>query len=138
MELNETGKIIDNWIDQISKRFPSTKINSLQIMPNHIHLIIQIVGAIHESPLLVNQNNFIRSPFKRDLLSLVIGYFKMNTTKIIREQKLLRSEKLWQRNYYEHIIRNQEDLIKHQYYILDNPKNWYLDKEHPKNLKIKN
>jgi REP element-mobilizing transposase RayT len=44
--------------------------------------------------------------------------------------------KLWQRNYYEHIIRNEYDLNEIREYILNNPLKWELDKENPQNIKI--
>ncbi len=103
-------------------RFPEIELDEFVIMPNHIHGIIFIAGAIHESPLQYRQ---------KMLLPKVVGYFKMNTAKKIN-QILNRSGKpFWQRNYYEHVIRNEKELKHIREYIQNNPLKWELDRENP-------
>jgi putative transposase len=67
-------------------------------------------------------------------LPMVVGYFKMNTAK--RINKILDSEGIpvWQKNYYEHIIRDDKDHERIQYYIESNIENWALDEENPSRL----
>lgn len=72
--------------------------------------------AIHESPL---QNN-------RSVLSKAIGYLKMNTSKEIHNYCDI---EVWQRGYYDHIIRNEKDLNDICQYIDENPKKWLLGKD---------
>ena len=101
-------------------------------MPNHIHGIILIidkdstVGAIHELPL---QNG--RKQRREMLLPKIIGYFKMNTAKQINKLLNRSGQKFWQRNYYEHIIRNKYSLEQIQEYVHYNPLKWELDRENP-------
>ncbi len=64
------------------------------------------------------------------LLPKVIGYFKMNTAKLIN-QMINRSGPFWQPNYYEHIIRNEKELSRIREYIQNNPLKWDLDRENP-------
>jgi len=62
-------------------------------------------------------------------LCQVIGYFKYQTTKLINEIRSTPGFRVWQRNYYEHVIRNEDKLNKIRYYIQTNPLKWHLDRE---------
>ena len=65
------------------------------------------------------------------LLPKIIGYFKMNSAKEINRLRDARTTSLWQRNYYEHIIRNENELDKIREYIQNNPLKWEFDRENP-------
>ena len=84
-------------------------------MPNHIHgiiFIIRTVGAIHEPPLhRVGATHELPLRYRQKmLLPKVVGYFKMNTAKQINQILNQTGQPFWQRNYYEHIIRNEKEL----------------------------
>ena len=107
-------------------------------MPNHLHGIILItdVEAIHELPLQESMNvGTIHELSLRErrnmLLPKVIGYFKMNSAKIINQKISSSGTSLWQRNYYEHIIRNESELDRIREYIVNNPIKWTLDYDNP-------
>lgn len=116
---NEISKIIQNNLILLPKHYPC-KIVSFQIMPNHIHIILKITKLNHK-PLTLGQ---------------IIRYFKAKSTHEIRKQKIYFAQ-IFQRNYYEHIIRDKEDLTRCQKYIFLNPKNWSKDKENPLNIKCR-
>ena len=67
-------------------------------------------------------------------LGKIVGSFK---SRCVRKciQNSLNVDKLWQRNYYEHIIRDEKDLNKIREYIINNPITWELDDENPENIK---
>ena len=65
------------------------------------------------------------------LLPKVIGYFKMNTAKQINLMRHTEGTAVWQRDYYEHIIRNERELERIRAYILNNPARWSTDDNHP-------
>ena len=141
MILNDFGKTVDSVWQSLPNRFP-IKLDAFQIMPNHVHMIINIVGAIHESPHHESPN-LIRpdhdgahrdAPLQRSLLSQCIGYFKMNSTKLIHQ--IDPNIKIWQRNYYEHIVRNDVELFKIREYIENNPKMWDQDRNNLQQLQI--
>jgi REP element-mobilizing transposase RayT len=67
-------------------------------------------------------------------LPVIVRSFKSATTKKIRSLTK-KSFVLWQKNYYEHVIRNEKELFRIRKYIVDNPIKWELDKENPKNIK---
>lgn len=131
LNLNPCGKMIrDDWLN-LTNRFKHIELDEFILMPNHFHGIV-FVGAT----LVVAQN--IRagtrpaptgSPIS---LGNVIGAFKSITThkfiQNINTHKWPRfNKRLWQRNYYEHIIRNERDYFAIKQYIEDNPKNWERD-----------
>jgi len=117
MKLNKYGIIVQSIIENLPKRFSNIKIDNYVIMPNHIHMIIVILEtrAIPESPLQ-----------KRSLLSQIVGYLKMNTSKHIHA--INKNINVWQRGYHDHIIRGQQDYLKIYEYIETNPLKWELDK----------
>ncbi len=115
------------WIE-IPQHFPQVQLDAFVIMPNHVHgiIIINDVGAIHELPLQMNQNEFIHHRRKM-LIPKIIGRFKMNLAKQINQIRQSPGTSVWQRNYYERIIRNDYELNQIREYILNNPLQWELD-----------
>ena len=65
------------------------------------------------------------------LLPKIIGYFKMNTAKRINKLRQTPGVPVWQRNYYERVIRNERELNAVRDYIRHNPLNWALDHDNP-------
>ncbi len=136
MHLNNIGKIIQDCWYQITENNNNVKLDDFVIMPNHIHGIIRIVGAIHESPeenINARRNNGVirelplRNERRTMLLSKIIGRFKMNTSKLINKIHNSKGSHNWQRSYYDHIIRCEEDLNNTKQYIQNNPFNWETD-----------
>ena len=99
IKLSLNGEIVEKYIKQLEARF-YLKVDKYVIMPNHIHLLIVIeTRAIRESPLQ-----------KRSTISNAIGYLKMNVSRDVH--KIGYTEKIWQRSFHDHIIRNEGDYLK--------------------------
>jgi len=131
MVLNEYGKIAQQCWLNIPLHYQNVELNEFVVMPNHIHGIIIIndtVGAIHELPQQ-------KTPQQRRLMTLpkIIGRFKMNSAKQLNQLRQTSGLSVWQRNYYEHIIRNEFEFNKIREYIINNPLKWELDKHHSNN-----
>ncbi len=111
------GQIVNHWWQSLPNRFPTIALDTFIIMPDHVHGIIFInpVGAGHDPPATLGQ---------------IVGYFKMNSAKEINLLRDQINSAFWQRNYFEHIIRNDQDLQKTREYITTNPLRWTLDNEH--------
>ena len=96
------------------------------VMPNHLHGVIVIRdvrrGGSRTAPT---------SPTHRKPLGRLIGAFKTLSTKRINGTRGTPGVPLWQRNYYEHVIRDDEDLERIRQYIIDNPARWHEDPENP-------
>ena len=119
LQLTTCGKIVDTVMQNIPSHLHIT-IDRYVIMPNHVHLI----AIITEEDAL---QEIRRSPQKsRSILSKLIGYIKMNTSKAIRQRygDIL----VWQRDYYDHVVRNHEEYVALAEYIETNPLRWELDK----------
>lgn len=116
-KLKPYGKIVEKVINGISEKY-GVEISDYVIMPNHVHLIIFIDEknlAIRESPLQ-----------KRSLISNIVGYLKATVSKKIHD---FSPEKvIWQRNYHDRIIRNDEEYLKIAEYIHTNPGKWEEDR----------
>ena len=140
MILNNAGKIIRNELRKTSEIRKNMKIDYFVVMPNHMHAIVIInnsVGAYCNTPLrntpLRNtplRNTPLRIKFQspsNNLGAMVRGY-KSATTKQINKLGNTPKNPGWQRNYHEHIIRNEESFEKIHDYIIYNPQNWKNDK----------
>ncbi|MFH2035979.1 MAG: transposase [Candidatus Zixiibacteriota bacterium] len=130
MELNEVGKMVKMELLDTQKRFNVMELDHYTIMPNHIHCIVFIVGATLE----VARMRAGSSP--APTIGNIVGAFKSITTnnyfKYINKQKLLSPPKLWQRNYYERVIRNENELYDIRQYIQNNPIQWNIDEYYSK------
>ena len=134
--LNHAGIMIKKWFDEIPNKFKDFETDLFVIMPNHFHCIIANLGAdlsvCHNYINDQNPNN--QGEHTSSSLRTVIQWFKtMTTNDYIHgvEQKGWKpfNKKLWQRNYYEHIIRNITDYEFVASYILNNPIKWGLNKK---------
>jgi len=142
MRLNAAGEMVQRWWEELPRKFPSTRPDTLGVMPNHIHQIIVIAAAAQP----VGADLCVRlcvDGAPADLcahigapLPAIVRWFKtMATNEYIRGVRQSAwpafAGRLWQRNYYEHIIRNEESLNRIRQYILDNPAQWAFDRENP-------
>ena len=119
IRLNKAGKMINNIYLDLENQFKYIKLHDYVIMPNHIHGIIEICErADMESAPTVNE---IIQTFKR---YTTIEYIK-GVKKGIYQSFYKR---IWQRNYYEHVIRNEKEYYKIVEYIQNNPLKWEEDK----------
>jgi REP element-mobilizing transposase RayT len=141
MRLNEFGKIAQQQWLSIPNRFDDICLDEFIVMPNHMHGIIKIVGA----PLAGALSNNVAPGNKRApargaptmggatvAIGVIIGAYKSLCVHqclqyIKQNNKNLILGKLWQRNYYEHIIRNEISLNKIREYIINNPIQWQFD-----------
>ncbi len=112
--LTDYGKIVQFFINRLSERF-NVFVSDCVIMPNHIHMVVWInERAIRESPLQT-----------RSVISNLVGYVKVNSSKEIH--KISPDITVWQRNYHDHIIRNDEDYFRIAEYIYNNLGKWSED-----------
>lgn len=138
MRLNEVGQCVAKWWHAVPEHFSSISVDSCVIMPNHFHGIIMHVGAGFPRPVLqANQGGETQNqggetpPLQCPTLGQVVGYFKYQSTRNINELRNTPGWPLWQRNYYEHIIRNEDELAMVRRYIVENPLKWEHDENNP-------
>jgi putative transposase len=137
-------EMIELWWNKLPDKFTAVILDAFVIMPNHIHFIIAItdnmdthssnVQPVGAHPRVRPEEGQTRG--SAPTLGTIVQWFKtMTTNAYIRGVKEQGWEpfpgKLWQRNYYEQIIRNETHLTAVRQYILNNPANWKADKLHP-------
>jgi REP element-mobilizing transposase RayT len=132
MILNNVGQVAKQcWLD-IPKHFPHIVLHEFIIMPNHIHGILEIAESVEAKNLSPEGSISFRSPSKT--IGSVIRGFKIGVSKWFRENQrtnnyssLHKTKSIWQRNYYEHIIRDSYSHKNIADYIINNPYNWQQD-----------
>lgn len=139
MRMNGVGHVVKKWSLKLGDKFPSVETDAYIIMPSHMHGIVRIVGgdpcvrpdsgtameALHEEGARVG------APLPR-----IVQWFKTMTANqylrlVKNPRRMSFPGRLWQRNYYEHVIRNETDLNAIRQYIEANPSRWQDDPENP-------
>lgn len=144
MNLNECGNIVKRYWLEIPEHFNNVELDEFQIMSNHIHGIV----------IIRNSNKYVGAGFprpfwsSRPILGQIIGYFKYQTTKLINNcimkgsddpinigsgnptptEKRVKLKQIFQRSFYDHIIRNEYSLNRIRQYIKNNLRNWEEDR----------
>ncbi len=143
MILNDTGIIAYNEWWQLAQRFPNFELDVFQIMPNHMHAIVFLKNTHDtEKPQGVAANNLDAgqpqgiAPTDKTTGNIVGAYKSLVAKGCLSafKQKWINASdrphmgKIWQRNYHEHIIRNEQSYHTIATYIINNPVNWTQDK----------
>jgi len=159
MRLNDAGQMVHKIWNDLTIKYPWIEIDEFVVMPNHFHGIIVIVGAplvgalSHEmaghnaamtghNAAMTGHNAESRAGTRpAPTLGGVVGEFKSITTHqytggVKQYNWPSFNGKLWQRNYYEHIIRDEQSLQKIREYIIDNPVKWADDENNPENISV--
>ena len=117
---------------QIPVHFCNTKVDQFVILPNHIHGIVwilagHVVGAQHAAPLPGS-----RAPrVVPGSLGAIVRSFKAAATGHVNSARQTPGTPVWQRNYYERVIRDEDELARIREYIVNNPLQWQFDRENP-------
>ena len=148
MRLNNVGKIVQwEWLE-LPKRLCFIELGAFVVMPNHFHGILifhENVGATRQG--LINSRSgkvpvphvtvegIDGSPLPRGpksaSLGAVMAQFKSRVTKRLWKIPPLQGTLIWQHNYYEHVIRNEEEVNRIRQYVIDNPTHWEEDEDNP-------
>ena len=131
MQLNDAGEMIQQVWHELPSHYPGVDIDAFVVMPNHVHGIIVLESEPGQAPgaALTDQGSTMS-------LGDVVHRFKSLTTAQYRHGVKTKGwrtfpRQLWQRDYYEHVIRNEEELNRIRQYIIANPVQWALDRENP-------
>ena len=116
--LTKRGEIVRSAWLELPNRYAGLALDEYIIMPNHIHGILCFVGAGLARP------SSISNPTTDFSLVDVMRVFKSISTIQVNRAFCTPGQPLWQRTYFDHILRDAEDLRNHQRYILENPIRW--------------
>jgi REP element-mobilizing transposase RayT len=139
MVLNEAGRMVELWWRKIPEKFGNAGLGEHVIMPDHFHGIVWIVGAGPCARPSLDSDADKRGAHTGAPLPTIVQWFKTMTT-----NAYIRSVhdnnwppfpgRLWQRNYYERIIRDDDELQWMREYVAGNPGRWGEDGENPANM----
>jgi len=162
MQLNDCGSVVAKCWQAISAHFPHIRLDDFAVMPNHFHGVLHITGSVgafvgakqgvSASPGFGDDDDdkgdgnkgeageSFASPLRDGTvpgsLGAIIQNFKSISTRKINKLRDNPVAPVWQRNYYEHVIHNEDDLANIRQYIADNPLKWDLDENNPTNAGI--
>ena len=142
MRLNDSGRLVHEIWDGLPEHYLHVDLDAFVIMPNHIHGIIFLTPGSGVMGTGMNGDDVSNSGSggsraglkpapTRHGLPEVVRAFKTFSARRINEYRQTLGTAVWQRNYYEHIIRNECDLNRIRQYIIDNPAKWPEDPENP-------
>jgi len=130
IKLSPLGEIIKKQWNDIPNQYDNIKLDKYVIMPNHIHGIL----------IIDCEDNYRTAARAVPTISSIIGSYKSKCSveylKYIKGHNLYVSGKIWQRSFYDHIIRNERSLTAIREYITNNPINWATDENNLINHKL--
>jgi len=127
MQLNEAGRIAAAAWGWLAEQYPHVSLDASVVMPNHLHGIIILGGNTKDRP----QEGGSRTAPTKKPLGRLIAAFKTVSSKTLNALPEPPAVRLWQRNYFERIIRSREELFRVRSYIASNPARWPEDSEYP-------
>jgi putative transposase len=142
MTLNHTGQIVETEWNKTPDIRSNISLDEFVIMPNHLRAIVIIdntVGAHRNVPLLSKSPTFEQfGKSTPNSIPTIVKLFNSTVTKQINILRNTPAQPVWQRNYFERVIRNDKKLFNIRQYIINNPLKWELDNDNPINWKIQN
>jgi putative transposase len=157
MRLTGLGMAVGACWRAITNHFPNLQLDEFVIMPNHFHAVLDITtpasvgvkqGASASPDFGYGSNNdgdsnkgeageSFASPLRDGTVSgslgAIIQNFKSVSTRKINKMRNNPGCPVWQRDYYEHVIRNETDLVNIRQYVANNPQKWDMDENNPVN-----
>ena len=106
--LNADGRIVERLIKEIPERYPAVSIDNYVVMPNHVHMLLRINCDENGRPVVA------------PTISTVVQQFKGSAAKLI-------GSGLWQKSFYDHVVRDDADYKEIWEYIDSNPSKWFED-----------
>jgi len=135
MRLNRYGRIVQNEWCHLAEARPQVALDEFRVMPNHFHALLIITAP--GTPPSAATPSLIRKfgDAETGSLSTIVGQFKANVTKAIHT---LRAElypgtapvRVWQGRFYDHIVRDEDELNGIRRYIIENPQHWSVDQNY--------
>jgi REP element-mobilizing transposase RayT len=119
MKVNELGRKVRAVWDDLPIHYAHVATDDFVVMPNHVHGVVVMRAGLKPAPT------------ERHGLSEIVRAFKTFSARRINEVRGTSGVPVWQRNYYEHVIRNEADCNRIAEYIANNPQRWMEDSLHP-------
>ena len=129
MVLSRYGRIVLTDWQNLAKRHSHIELDAFVVMPNHVHGIL----VINDIPVRADCRIASGTTKQTPLPEILRGFKTFSSRRVNRARRVV-GIPVWQRNYWEHVIRNQEAFNHIHEYILTNPKRWQFDRENPNRM----
>ena len=134
MHLYEAGDIVlDCWND-LANHYAAIELDEFVVMPNHVHGIIVIVDTGKLQGSSPQGAGYKPATTSVGTLPEVVRGFKTFSARRINQTRNRTGQPVWQRNYYERVIRDERTLAAVREYIVNNPAKWADDRDNPRNF----
>ena len=136
ININQYGKIVQEEWENTQRLRNNVKLDEYIIMPNHVHgiIILKNTNALHNITDTARRvpTGLFGKPVPESL-STIIRSFKSAVSKRVNQLRQTITPPIWQRSFYDHVIRTDTSLKNIRNYIINNPKTWDDDEHNPKN-----
>ena len=134
MLINELGQFVIRVWKDLPGHYPHVILDAFCVMPNHIHGIIIFSDTCGRGEYEIRPSNNLPPHKKRHGLPEIVRALKSFSARLINQRRDTQGVPVWQRNYYEHIVRNELELNTIRQYVNDNPLKWGMDLDNPSNI----
>jgi len=143
MRPNQFGRIVEATWSALPEHYSGVECDVFMVMPNHVHGIIALVdddgggatdvgAGLKPARGVAAAPNSVRAGFKpAPTLPEIVRAFKTFSARRVNELRATPGTTVWQRNYYEHVVRGENELDRIREYIANNPLQWEMDRENP-------
>ena len=136
MDLDDVGRIVVQCWNGLPNHYSHVGLDAFVVMPNHVHGIIVISEEMNQATWMGLKPATTQSEITRQHgLPEIVRGFKTFSARYVNHAFGTLGRRLWQRGYYEHIIRNENQLDGIREYIMSNPLNWQEDPENQQSVK---
>ncbi len=134
MVLSQIGEVVRTCWLEIPFHFSNLEMEAFVIMPNHLHGIMIVQPGRQNLNSQIEAKELIESFGKPVVGSIptTIRSYKAAVTKCVRDVGLLQDRQVWQRGYFERVLRGSREFINAKDYIIKNPLRWAFDEENPR------
>ncbi len=123
MHLNANGDVATACWQDLVDHYPNLSLDEFVVMPNHVHGLLFLTDP--------GRAGYKPAPTERYALPEIVRGFKTFSARRVNELRGTQGIAVWQRNYYEHVVRDDAELDRVREYIRNNPAQWSLDKYNP-------
>jgi REP element-mobilizing transposase RayT len=131
MKMNELGLKVQTVWDELPVHYPHVAMDAFVVMPNHVHGVVVLRADEVGAGLKPARTEPARTESTRHGLQEIVRAFKTFSARRINEFRETSGAAVWQRNYYEHVIRDDADYNRIAEYVANNPQRWAEDTLHP-------
>ena len=124
IQLSNLGELVEHRWSSIPNHAPNVDLDHFVVMPNHVHGLIGV-----DAPGVHSESKRRPGELRGGSVGAIVGGFKASVTRIGRIEGTVGADSVWQRGFWEHIVRGPEALERIRRYIAENPSRWHCDAE---------